>query len=118
MKMLIDIADEVYNKMRRDEALYTADANVVISAIETGIPLMKNCEDCFSRHAIEEAIANTIVNGESLGYVVASDILSDLQPVAPPSEKAVSFLADIAKSLAMIADKLHMAESEEGKTNG
>lgn len=39
MKMLIDIPEETYNKIRRGENLYPADANVAIFAIETGIPL-------------------------------------------------------------------------------
>ena len=43
-------------------------------------------QDCVSRKAVEYAIANTIVNGENLGYAVASEILSDLPPVTP-SEK-------------------------------
>lgn len=41
MQIVIDIPDEIYNKMRRGEALYPADANVVIFAIETGTPLPK-----------------------------------------------------------------------------
>ena len=41
------------------------------------------CEDCISREAVEDAIAETIVNGESLGYGVAYDILSGLPSVTP-----------------------------------
>ncbi len=41
------------------------------------------CEDCISRQAVEDAIADMVVNGESLGYAVAYDILSDLPPVKP-----------------------------------
>lgn len=44
MKVMIDIPEETYNKMRRGEKLYPADANVAIFAIETGIPL-EDCED-------------------------------------------------------------------------
>lgn len=39
------------------------------------------CEDCISREAVEDAIAETIVNGESLGHGVAYDILSGLPSV-------------------------------------
>jgi DNA-directed RNA polymerase subunit RPC12/RpoP len=39
--------------------------------------------DCVSREAVEDAIAEMIVNGESLGYAVAYDILSDLPSVYP-----------------------------------
>ena len=41
------------------------------------------CGNAVSREAVEDAIAETIVNGESLGYAVAWDILSDLPPVTP-----------------------------------
>ena len=41
------------------------------------------CEDAISRQAVEDAIAEMIVNGESLGYAVAWDILSDLPSVTP-----------------------------------
>jgi hypothetical protein len=44
---------------------------------------MQPCEDVISRQAVEDAIADMVVNGESLGYAVASDILSDLPPVTP-----------------------------------
>lgn len=42
MKVMIDIPEETYSKMRRGEALYPADANVAIFAIETGTPV----EEC------------------------------------------------------------------------
>lgn len=51
MKILIDIPEETYNKMRRSEALYPADANVAIFAIETGTPLGGR-EDAISRQAV------------------------------------------------------------------
>lgn len=39
--------------------------------------------DCVSRQEVEDAIANTTINGESLGYGLAWDILYDLPPVTP-----------------------------------
>lgn len=41
MKLVIDIQEETYNKIRRGEPLYSADENVAIFAIETGTPLPK-----------------------------------------------------------------------------
>lgn len=42
-------------------------------------------DDLISRKAVEDAIAETIVNGESLGYAVAYDILFDLPSVTSQS---------------------------------
>lgn len=42
MKLVIDIQEETYNKIRRGEPLYSADENVAIFAIETGTPLPKS----------------------------------------------------------------------------
>ena len=39
--------------------------------------------DCVSRQAVEDAIANTTINGEGLGYGLAWDIPYDLPPVTP-----------------------------------
>ena len=57
MRLMIDIPDETYNKMRRGEELYPADANVAIFAIETGTPLEES-EDCVGRHVVFEQINN------------------------------------------------------------
>ena len=59
---------------------------------ERDIPMLKvviqtlkqqSCKDTISRQAGIDAIAETIVNGESLGYSLACDILSDLPSVQP-----------------------------------
>lgn len=42
--------------------------------------------DYISRQAIINAIANTIVNGESLGYVLAEEIVSEIPPVENKGE--------------------------------
>ena len=42
-------------------------------------------DDTVSRQAVEDAIAEEVVNGESLGYAVAYDILSDLPSATPQS---------------------------------
>ena len=56
------------------------------------------CEDCISRQAVEDAIAEMNVNGESLGYSVAYDILSDLPPVNP-QEKTGHWIIKIKSDL-------------------
>lgn len=55
MKVMIDIPEETYNKMRRGEDLYPADANVAIFAIETGAPL-EECEDCINRKSLKQKL--------------------------------------------------------------
>ena len=53
--------------------------------IRTAIKALEQepCYDCVSRQAVEDAIETTIVNGECLGYGIASDILYDLPSVTP-----------------------------------
>ena len=52
--------------------------NMAIQALE-----QEPCEDAISRQAAEDAIANTMVNCESLGYAMAYEILCDLPSVTP-----------------------------------
>jgi hypothetical protein len=61
MKMLIDIQEETYNKIRRGEALYPADANVAIFAIETGTPIEEGKDEVIDtltelQHEIEKNV--------------------------------------------------------------
>ena len=79
--------------MTREEAkriLYVFRAVILvdashIEAFDMAIKALEQepCEDAISRQAVEDAIAETNVNGESLGYAVAWDILSDLPSVTP-----------------------------------
>ena len=61
MKMLIDIQEETYNKIQKGEALYPADANVAIFAIETGTPIENGKDEVIDtltelQHEIEENV--------------------------------------------------------------
>ena len=76
------ISREWLLKQPLDTANYPSNY-VKIAPSVTPQPKLVDCEDCVSREAVEEAIANTIVYGESLGYAVACDILSDLPSVQP-----------------------------------
>jgi hypothetical protein len=81
--------------MTNEEAIKWIKYHIGISDYEETDELLKAFElaikalelephyDCVSRQEIEDAIANTIVNGESLGYGLAWDILYDLPPVTP-----------------------------------
>ena len=81
--------------MTNEEAIKWIKYHIGISDYEETDELLKAFElaikalelepryDCVSRKEIEDAIANTIVNGESLGYGLAWDILYDLPSVTP-----------------------------------
>ena len=101
MKILIDIQEETYNKMRRGEALYPADANVAIFAIETGTPL-EECDDCISRRAVLERAINApiakVVTEDKVIYrkIIFADDVEKLSPVTPqPCDDAISRQAAI-----------------------
>ena len=94
MKLMIDIPDETYNKMRRGEKLYPADANVAIFAIETGTPLSES-EDCVSRQdainiVVCDILSSAIVYGRTEeGMAAKKAIVDGLKrlPSATPAEK-------------------------------
>ena len=71
------------------EYLTEKDGEKMREAINVLTNEQQTCEDAVSRQAVEDAIANTIVNGEELGYAVAYDILSDLPPVNPQPKTTV-----------------------------
>lgn len=82
MKVMIDIPEETYNKMRRGEKLYPADANVAIFAIEMGNPI-DECKDCVSR---QEALSHARKEGtkfEQPYEVIDADVIRSLPPVVP-----------------------------------
>ena len=82
MKILIDMPEETYNKMRRGEALYSADANVAIFAIETGTPL-EECEDAISRQAVIDMTGLSEWFDSSDSYNKFVSALSELPSVKP-----------------------------------
>lgn len=88
MKLIIDIPEETYNKMRRGEALYPADANVAIFAIETGTPLSES-EDCISRANTIDEVSRIMLDHPLDGYEDGQLVLNTIQDMPPviPSEK-------------------------------
>lgn len=89
MKLVIDISDEAYDWLVNgfpDEE----DGVRLLDIVKNGTPLSES-EDCVSRQAVEDAITEYIVNGESLGYAVAYDISSELPSVNPVEKLGQSF---------------------------
>lgn len=72
------------------------------------------CEDVVSRQAVEDAIANTIVNGEELGYAVAYDILSDLPSVNPQPKTGHWILLDECSNSGYYCSECHKKLVKEG----
>ena len=80
---IIDIPDENIPKQQDTMSVNLTFMDGKLCECDYPFDVVENSDDCVNRQAVEDAIAETNVNGESLGYTVAWDILSDLPPVTP-----------------------------------
>lgn len=113
MKILIDIPEETYNKMRRSEALYPADANVAIFAIETGTPLGGR-EDAISRQAVIDMTGLSEWFDSSDNYNKFVFALSELPPVIPQyTEAEIQRMQELEQAEIQKAYEIGRAENIE-----
>ena len=61
------------------------DTDRIEDAVEMAIKALEQepCDDVISKRAVVDAIADTIVYGESLGYGLAEEIVSEIPPIKP-----------------------------------
>lgn len=70
MKIVIDIDEELYNRIRADSGVYVMDDILVENAIYEGTPLPKGHGDLIDRDYVIAGYDNAYDSGESLIEVI------------------------------------------------